>query len=458
MPCHRMTGHFFMARTGSFLLAIAFCCISSPPALAYWQGGGAGGGGAGGGAGGILIDTEGVLQPLQIQAAIVPRKGPKGTARPGDVCVSLKWLSESLERPSDGPLSPAIEILGGLTRIDQVIVDRESRDILLIGPGEKQRPDKSSTFVGEATGRPLMRTGDFLDMLAAAQRGRLSVRCSIDPEPARLRQYNEQIQATVGAVNASNAAAWYASLARILGRQNITIEGISADSRSGNVLAAADYSMKRIALGLETSGVKEIKGQLAYASGDTGSQMKRWWFAPHYENLAVNSDRTVYQLAGPRVRLLAQQELVLDDGRRVNADHNRPSTEAFARQFSAHFEELTETRPIFADLKNQFDLAVVAALIVRERLFERAELQFRASPAWQKRLSPPQSIPRFVESGANLRRVGRGTIIGVVGGVEIQTGEVLGRESKLTLDMPPSILQRPPNLNPQEFSWSLQRP
>jgi hypothetical protein len=448
-----------MLRSALLPILLVACCFGICPDSAFPQGGtGNNNGNGNNNAGGILIDPEGVLKPLQVRPGLTPRRRPgKPETKPGEVCVSLRRLNDCLAQATPETLPRDAHVLGGLTRIDQIVVDAEARDVFLIGPGEPQAAGNAPTFVGEASARPLMRTGDFLTMLAGARGGRFQVRCSIDPEPTRLKQYNDRIRATSASVNFANAAAWYEGLARIMGRQLVTLGGVPEDSRVGNVLAAADYSMKRIALGIEPSGVKEIRGQLAYAAGDVGSTMKRWWFAPLYEDLAVNPERTVFQLSGPRVRLVAQQELILDDGSRVN-DSNRPSTEAFARQFTEHFEELTVARPIFADLKNQFDLAVVASLLVREKLLDRFEISLQPAAAVVEQLSPKCAAPRFVESGANIRRVNKGTIVGAVGGVEIAPRDVLTRERPLVQGL--LRVRQPPaaELSGTQFSWSVGVP
>lgn len=442
-----------------FSLVLAAILLAAASSTAIAQGNNNGGNNGNNNNGGVLIDAEGVLQPMQVASNLKPRRKPGTKELPqGNLCVSLRRLSELVSQANPEAVPVEGFVLGGLTRIDQVVVDAESRDVLLIGPGENQAAGSGPTFVGETSGRPLLRTGDLLVMLDAARAGRLSVRCSIDPEPSRLKAYNEQIRATAQSVAFNNAAAWYNGLARILGRQIVTVGGVPADSRISNVLAAADYSMKRIALGVEPSGVKEIRPQLAYAAGDTGSQMKRWWFAPQYDAVAVSPDRSVFEFSGPRVKLLAQEELILNDGSRTSADRNRPSTEAFARQFSEHFEELTTVRPIFADLKNQFDLAVTASLLVRERLLDRYEIQFRPAAEVLQVLSPKCETPLFVESGANIRRVNKGTIIGVVGGVDIATSAVLGNEAPLGAATPRPTRMAPDNLSKSQFSWRLEVP
>ena len=449
----------------AFCLLLTAVLLASFTSTAVAQGNNNGGnnggnnGNNGNNNGGVLIDPEGVLQPMQVTSSLKPKRRT-GSKEPldGSVCVSLRRLNELISQTAPDAIPPEGFILGGLTRIDQIVVDAEARDVILIGPGETQVPDGGPTFIGESSGRPLMRTGDLLIMLEQARSGRLFVRCSIDPEPSRLKAYNDQVRATAGSVSFNNAAAWYQGLARILGRQIVTVGGVPEDSRISNVLAAADYSMKRIALGVEPSGVKEIKAQLAYAAGDTGSQMKRWWFAPQYDTVAVNPDRTLFQFSGPRVKLLAQEELILDDGRRANMDRNRPSTEAFARQFSEHFEELTAVRPIFADLKNQFDLAITASLLVREKLLDRFDLQLRPTPDVLQVLSPKCQTPKFVDSGANIRRVNKGTIIGVVGGVEISPSVVLGNEAPLRTAEVRTSGKPPENLSKSQFSWRLQVP
>ncbi|OAI54275.1 hypothetical protein AYO47_03155 [Planctomyces sp. SCGC AG-212-M04] len=410
-------------------------------------------------AGGILIDAEGVLQPMQVSSAVKAKRKP-GTKEPeeGVVCVSLRRLNDLLTHAAADAIPTEGFVLGGLTRIDQVVVDAEARDVLLIGPGEAQLPGTGPTFVGEATGRPLMRTGDFLILLQAARTGRLFVRCSIDPEPSRLKAYNEHIRTTVGSVNVNNAGPWYGNLARILGRQVVTVGGVPDDSRVSNVLAAADYSMKRIAIGVEPSGVKEIRPQLAYAAGDKGSQFKRWWFAPQYDDVAVSPDRSVFQFSGPRAKLLAQEELIQADGSRISADRNRASTEAFARMFSEHFEELTDARPIFADLRNQFDLSITVALLVREKLLSRFDIDLRPSPEALQALSPKCQTPKFVESGSNIRKVNRGTVVGVVGGVEIAPASVLGNEAPLNSSAVRPERDAPKDLAVTQFSWRLKVP
>ncbi len=449
-----------MMRPAAVLVVLATALTTLPaPGWAQATGPGNQGGGGNNNAGGILIDADGVLLPEQVVPGLSARRRPgKGDSAAGDVCVSLRRLAEVLAVTDPDELPPEAYVLGGLTRIDQVVVDADSRDVLLIGPGQSPASGDGPVFEGEATGRPLMRTGDFLTMIAAARGPRFTVRCSIDPEPERLKAYQDRIRATASSVNFGNAAAWYEGLAKILGRQVVTVGGVPETSRVSNVLAAADYSMKRIALGLEPSGVKEIRGQLAYAGGETGSAMKRWWFAPLYDDLRVDAERTVFELSGPRVRLLAQQELILDNGQRVNADRSQPSTEAFARQFTAHFEELTAARPIFADLKNQFDLAVVAALLRRETLFERQGIAWEVSPEVQARLSPACRTPRFVESGANIRRVNRGTIVGVVGGVEISPAEVLGREQRTPASARSGARPATSPDGKSQFSWRIAPP
>jgi hypothetical protein len=450
-----------MVRPAFSLLLAAVLLASAASSSALAQGNNNGGNNNGGNnnAGGILIDAEGVLQPMQVNATLKPKRKP-GTkeAEDGTVCVSLRRLNDLLASSAPDAISPEGFVLGGLTRIDQIVIDDESRDVLLIGPGEAQLPGTGPTFVGESSGRPLMRTGDFLTLLQIARSGRLFVRCSIDPEPSRLKAYNDQIRATSQAVAFNNAAAWYSGLARILGRQIVSVNGVPEDSRISNVLAAADYSMKRIAIGLEPSGVKEIRPQLAYAAGDTGAQFKRWWFAPQYDDVAVSPNRSVFQFSGPRVKLLAQEELIQGDGSRVSAGSNRPSTEAFARMFSQHFEELTAVRPIFAELRNQFDLSVAASLLVREKLLSRFDLEFRTSPETLQVLSPKSQTPKFVESGSTIRRVNKGTIIGVVGGVEIAPSSVLGNEAPLEVATTRPVRRAPKELAKSQFSWRLQVP
>jgi hypothetical protein len=325
-------------------------------------------------------------------------------------------------------LPAELQTLGGLTQIDEIVLSPDDGDVYLIGPGEDAVDVKAEPCVGDRTGRPLIRMEDWLVVLRTVADGERQISCSIDPDPERLRAYNAQIQATAGQVQLATAGRWYANLAAILGKQDVAIRGVPLESRTAAVLAKADFSMKRIALGVDPSGVREIKSQLALAGRDRGAAMQRWWFAPLYEPVEVDAGRTRFHLSGPRVQLLAQEELIGDDGQRQNAATTHRSSKAFAKNFTEHFERLAEVRPVFGEMRNLFDVAVAATIVVREQFPRRAGWTMSVWLDQNALPTPVHVAPKFVESASTIRRVNETTVVGLVGGVTMNPGDVLRNE------------------------------
>lgn len=410
-----------------------------------------------GGPGGILIDAEGVLRSAQPTGQLRKTRPSKVSVKPTQRIVSLRRLEEACRdaRCAVADLPPDLQSLGGLTAIDEIVLAPDEQDVFLIGPGEDPAADGSDPGIGAATGRPLIRMEDWVVVLRAIRRGEGVITCSIDPDPDRLRQYNQQIKDTIQQVNFGNADRWYGQLATILGRQNVTVGGVPNDSRAALILAAADYSMKRIALGTETSGVKDVKSQLAFAGSDRGSTMQRWWFATLYDPLQVDADRTRFVLSGPRVQLCAQEELIQPDGQRTNASQTKLSSQKFAQNFTEHYADVARVRPVFAELQGLFDVAVTATILSRERLPDRAGWTLSVWSDEEAFPTPRHVAPQFVESSSMTRRVNSRTMVGLVGGVTLSPGDVVRREQALTADGNP-LSARAPTDSATQFRWDVQ--
>jgi hypothetical protein len=408
--------------------------------------------------GGVLIDAEGVLQsahPGSIPA--IKKPAAKSKTRPDDRCVSLKRLEAAVRAagPDVRDWPESLQTLGGLTRIDEILLAVDERDIYLVGPGDEPG-EGDSRFTGKTSGRPFIRTEDWVVVLRAASRNGGVIACSIDPDEQRLKRYNAHIQSTIAQVNLNSAGRWYAQLAEILGRQNVTVDGVPSDSRAAATIVVADYEMKRIALGIDDSGVKTVKSQLAFAGGDKGSTMQRWWFTALYDPVRVDHGRERFALSGQRVQLCAQSELIGADGRRHDAPRTHLSSQKFAKAFTDHYREMEAVRPIYAELANLFDVAVAATIISREKLFHRA--QWRENYWLDEDLKlPTQPVAKFVESTSTTRVVNETTVVGLVGGVTFSAGDVLSGEAELSA--PADVLAERRSLSGPvgEFAWTISR-
>jgi hypothetical protein len=91
---------------------------------------------------------------------------------------------------------------------------------------------------------------------------------------------------------------------------------------------------------------------------------------------------------------------------------------------TAHYDELADHQPIFAELLNCVDLAVVAALVEGRQLADRAGLDLQpllAAPL------PEYDVPRTVPTVATGMKRGSSWVLTASGGVQFQPWEFVDR-------------------------------
>ena len=63
------------------------------------------------------------------------------------------------------------------------------------------------------------------------------------------------------------------------------------------------------------------------------------------------------------MKVLSENEMLTERGERVHTGDSDELTKRFAESFTKHFDKLAAKYPIYAELRNVFDLALVAAVI-----------------------------------------------------------------------------------------------
>jgi hypothetical protein len=94
---------------------------------------------------------------------------------------------------------------------------------------------------------------------------------------------------------------------------------------------------------------------------------------------------------------------------------------------TAKYDALAARLPVFADLRNCMDLAVMAALLVKEDLPGKAHCDLGLLLDESRIKVAEYPIPRTTTSRASMIRKGRTWIVAVSGGVEIDSWSVVGR-------------------------------
>jgi len=338
--------------------------------------------GAGRTVGGIAIDAEGMLEN-----ATVDELGKLSRLRRGSLeripdelngvvelrKISLRRLEAAIQQCTENgkKLPDALKCLAGLQQIRYVFVYPKQKDIVLVGPGEGWKVDKRGNIVGITTGRPVMFLDDFLVALRTArQAANGGISCSIDPTAEGIaRLHNLKLRKGSDPYQAA------ATMETLLGPQNISLTGVPPTSRFARVLVAADYRMKRLGMGLEPSPVPGLPSYLKMMKA-TGRGMStlapRWWLEPDYRPLLKSPDGLAWELRGASVKAMTEEDLLTATGNRRHTGRANPVAQKWADNMTKKYPELAIAEPIFGELRNCMELAIVAALVVKESLTEKA--------------------------------------------------------------------------------------
>lgn len=402
--------------------------------------------------GGVFVNPRGLLKRLppqtdrslsQLRLAAAAEPGASGSIRRTSVLrkVSLTRLEREAQLRHAIGLPPTGEMLAlaGITRIKYLFVYPETGEVVIAGPAGDWTTDPEGKLVSVAGGKPVLRLDDLVVVLrnAASPEGRFG--CSINPRKESLAaaQAVNNAWAARGGVPPGKEAAFVSELQQAMGRQDIVVYGIDPRTRAARTLVEADYRMKLVGMGLEPGapGVVSYLDSLAASGGDGSMSVLRWWFTLNYQALRADAERTAFELHGPGVQVLSENELLTAQGERVHTGKSEEPTLQFAQSFTKQFELLATKYPIYADLRNIFDLALVAAVIESHDVAGQArwrQTHFGAEGGYQPQL---ETAPSEVDSVINHRLIrGKQLLVGVSGGVKVNPRELAATTAVKTDD------------------------
>ena len=431
--------HALRLRRLGLCRVVAYACLTvlvtgmiAGRAAAQFGGGfgGRGGGFGFGAVGGISIDAAGIIRSMEagaVEALAQERRAALADAtlsvKPGELRkVSLaKIITAVADRAAKNqPLPVDLLLLGGLERVTHVFVDPDGHDIVLAGPGDKPIVDATGNFVAAGSGRPLLLLEDLIVALRSIEQARAGgIQCSIDPAPegiARLQKFLAA-QKTMGPA----PQAVFRGMEEALGPQQVRVGGVPADSRFARVLVAADYRMKRIGMGLEPSGVKELPSYLAMVpAGGRAASLPRFWLEAEYDPIARDADELAWRLSGRRMKCLTETDLAAKEGMQRGAGAADAVAEKWCAAMTKHYDTLVTKQPVFGELVNCVDLAVVAALIKGRQLDGRAGLDLGPLVDAEKLPLPRYDAPATVPTVASGIKKGTAWVLSASGGVQFQ--------------------------------------
>ena len=340
--------------------------------------------------------------------------------------ISLRQLDEAIRKAQAAgqELSDEMRYLAGLQRIQYVFVYPEKNDVVIAGPGEGWIVNQGGTVVGETTHRPVLLLDDLLVALRSVDAARTEgITCSIDPTPEGRQAFDNVIRR-----QRTFSPRVTQALSHAMGHQEVTITGVPADSHFARVLVAADYHMKRLAMHLDPTPLPQTpsfltllqkRGQLP------GTATPRWWLACNYEPLACSEDRLSWELRGPGVKAMTENEIVQQDGQIQGTGRQDPIAQIWSENMTKNYHELAKHQPVFQELRNAMDMCVVAALISKNRLLEKAGCQLPALAGKNSNLEIESwHTPKKIATQCSFIKVRRNYVITASGGVEVESWDV----------------------------------
>ncbi|GIW96082.1 MAG: hypothetical protein KatS3mg110_4123 [Pirellulaceae bacterium] len=390
-----------------------------------------------GAVGGVSIDAAGVVREANVEALQLLLDYLKKTVKPAEGGlaqatqmrkVSLRGLEAAIRDALEnnfGQLPEEVQFMGGLTRLEFVLVDRENHDIILAGPAEAWRTDEWGNVVGVETGRPMLRLDDFLVALRTVDAAReVGISCSIDPTPEGLRRYEQLMDAQRRSRSPVVPDRLGPAIREAMGPQTVTVTGVPANTHFARVMVAADFHMKRLAMGVVKSpvaGFPSFVELLARSSAPLPTP--RWWLACNYDAVERSEDKTVWRLKGQGVKTLTEENLVDVKGRVQRREgQTSPLAEKWARLMTEKYDELSVKMPIFAELRNLMDMCVVAAIIEMHDLRGLAQCDLPLLYGKTGELPTENwNAPKTVDTVCTFAPTRGGWLVTTAGGVQIES-------------------------------------
>ncbi len=431
------------------MVAAALTIALMLPAALFAQlpGGGGGGGGNNGGGGfgggfnnfngnavgGVDVDAQGVLSNatdrIDAESLAKIRSALKhGNTDYTDAAemrfVSLKGLEAAYNQAleSGKPVPSEILFLAGLQKVEYVIASPETKDVILGGPAEGLTVDSKGQVVGVKSGRPPLRIDDLMVAMKSAENARTGEGISVSIDPTE--QGNRNLRQIYRQMKQFNPAMQKA-IEQAMGPQIVSLTGVPQDSRYAHVLAAADYKMKRLSMGLDPAPIKNFPSLLEIAQKANASRMSsapRFWMECDYEPLAKTEDNLVWQIKKSGVKTLTENNRYGADGKVTQTGKQNRLAKQWADMMTERYDELADAEPVFRDLQNLMDLSVVAAIIKKYDMTSQLGLTLNTLSGENENVSLSVGpAPQKVATVCTFIRISNNWLISTSGGVQIDS-------------------------------------
>lgn len=419
---------------------------------------------------GVWLDSRGEIeaklanasQRASIAPVSLPPAAADGSARIASPLrfVSLPRLEAEITRrlAAGEKLDEEMLTLAGLRRVGRVfVVPRDGEragDLILAGPAGDWRVDSERRLVADDTGMAVPRLDDLLTLLRrewSTEQQRV-FGCSINPRQEALASTQRLLDETSKTpLRPGGRQEWLESIRSTLGPQDIEVFGIDPRTNAARVLVEADHHMKQVGLGMTKtdavdSYMERVTTAMRQGASATPLSVLRWWFVADYDQITRSIDGAAYELIGDGVRVLSENQLLTRRGERVHTGMADEYTQGFADDFTKSFDALCRAYPVYSELRNVFDLAMVAGIIQAEGLTQTAGWQPMMFAAPDRLRTPVLKRPTQVATLATSRVVRRTQVLAAVsGGVWMDPAAAEGFAEAPTTEGTQAALRPAPN-------------
>lgn len=392
---------------------------------------------AGSAANGVVVDADGVLRmrsfedpggQLARQRIAAARNGLNpDVATPSKLRkVSLTRLERAMKKLLDqhAAVTDEMKCLAGLTRVRYVFYYPETKDIVVAGPAEGWVEDLAGRMRGMRSGRPVVELQDLIVALRSfPPRGQKApvLLCSIDPTPEGLARMQEFLHRIGTRATPGDTEMIVNGLRTSMGMQNIRVGGVAANTHFAQVMIEADYRMKLIGIGIEKPPVRMASYvDRANPAQVSRNALQRWYFVPDYQCVRITGDDLGMELVGNGVKLVAEDQMVSQDGSRKATGRSNRASQIFTSGFTQKYAEIAARVPVYAQLRNVVDLAVAAAFIRDRDYYGKADWRMEVFGSEQAYPVETYNTPVQVETVVTSIWRGNRLMTPVGGGVTMQ--------------------------------------
>jgi hypothetical protein len=173
----------------------------------------------------------------------------------------------------------------------------------------------------------------------------------------------------------------------------------------------------------------------------------RFWMECNYQPIGRSEDGSIWQIRGQGVKTLTEESFFNRDGQKQTTGKSHPLAAEWAKRMTEKFEELAAAEPCFRELRNAIDLTVVAAIISREGLVEKAGLNLQSILNSTNVALPTWNVPKSVPTQCSYIRASNSWLVSASGGVQLDPWGVAQEQ-----EMVPQLNQLAAN-TPAESQW-----